>query len=87
MESVFRNYSKNEGVRRRAANPNQALVPCSAALVAKKNQVSAAANAEFREQVGNVKFHGALGNVKPIRDFLVRKVFEQARQDFLLAPA
>ncbi len=43
----------------------------SASLVAEENQVCAASHTEFGEQVGDMKFHGALGDVQSVRDFLV----------------
>src|SRR5690348_8727897 len=57
------------------------------ALKRKENQIGAAANAKFAEQIGDVKFHGALGDVEFAGDFLVRKIFEERVQDFLLAAA
>src|SRR6266481_4123522 len=57
------------------------------ALEGKKNQVGAAANAEFVEQVRNVELHGAFGNVELAGDFLVRKILEQRIENFLLAAA
>jgi hypothetical protein len=58
-----------------------------AALEGQENQVGAAADAEFAEEIGDVKFHGALGNVEFAGDFLVREVFEKRVEDFLLAAA
>ena len=59
----------------------------AAALVAEKNQVGAAAHAKFREQVRNVEFNGAFGNVQAIGNFFIGEIFEQAVQNFLLAAA
>src|SRR6266850_2755315 len=58
-----------------------------AALEGKKNQVGAAADAELVEQVRNVEFHGAFGNVELAGDFLVRKILEERIENFLLAAA
>src|SRR5690348_9198468 len=57
------------------------------ALKREKNQIGAAANAKFAEQIGHVKLHSALGDVEFAGDFLVRKIFEERVQDFLLATA
>ncbi len=59
----------------------------SPALEGEKDEVSAAANAEFVEQVGDVKFHGALGDVEFAGDFLVRKIFQERIENFLFASA
>ena len=58
-----------------------------AALVAEEDQVGAAADAELRQQIRDVEFHGALGDMQAVGDFLIREIFEQAAQDFLLAAA
>ena len=58
-----------------------------AALEGEKDKVSAAADAEFVEQVGDVEFHGALGDVEFAGDFLVRKIFEERIENFLFAAA
>jgi hypothetical protein len=57
------------------------------ALEGEKDEVSAAADAEFAEEVGDVKFYGALGDVQFAGDFLVGKIFEERVQDFLFAAA
>src|SRR6266403_649839 len=57
------------------------------ALERKENQVSAAADAEFVEQVRNVELDGAFGDVELAGDFLVRKILEERIEDFLLATA
>ena len=46
-----------------------------AALKGEKDEVSAAADAEFIEQVRDVEFYSALGNVEFAGDFLIRKIF------------
>src|SRR5882724_12879092 len=56
-------------------------------LESKKNQVGAAADAEFVEQVRNVELDSAFGDVELAGDFLVRKIFEERIEDFLLAAA
>src|SRR2546430_16329789 len=58
-----------------------------AALKGKKNEVGAAANPEFVEQVRNVKLHGALRNVELAGNFFVRKILQQRVENFLLAAA
>jgi len=58
-----------------------------AALEGKKNEVGTAAHAEFVEQVRNVKFHGAFGNVELAGDFFIGKIFEKRIENFLLAAA
>src|SRR5271170_5081504 len=62
--------------------------PCrSTSLVAEENQVCAASHTEFGEQIGDMEFHGALGDVQSVRDFLVGEVLEQGGKHFLLAVA
>jgi len=58
-----------------------------AALKSEENQVGAAANAEFAEQIGDVKFYGAFGDVEFAGDFFIGKIFEERVQNFLLAAA
>ena len=58
-----------------------------AALEGEQDQVGAAANAEFAEKVGDVKFYRALGDVKFAGDLLVGKIFQERVQDFLLSAA
>src|ERR1700693_1163497 len=57
------------------------------ALKGKENQVGAAADAGFGEQVRNVKLDGAFGDVERAGDFLVRKILEERIENFLLATA
>src|SRR5882762_9417415 len=57
------------------------------ALKGKKNQVGASPDAELVQQVRNVEFHSAFGNVELAGDFLVRKILEERIENFLLAPA
>ena len=52
-----------------------------------EDEVGAAADGEFGEHVGNVKFDGALGNVEARGDFLVGKIFEQGVENLQLAAA
>ncbi len=56
-----------------------------AALEGKQNQVGAAADTEFVEQVRNVELYGAFGDVELAGDLFVRKIFEQGIENFLLA--
>jgi len=58
-----------------------------AALEGEKNEVGAAADTEFIEQVGDVKLNGALGDVELAGDFLVGKILEERIKNFLLATA
>src|SRR5580700_8500368 len=58
-----------------------------AALKSEENQVGAAADAEFAEKIGDMKFYGALGDVEFAGDLFVGKIFEERVQDFLLAAA
>ena len=58
-----------------------------AALEGQEDQVSAAADAKLAEQIGNVKFYGALGNVQTAANFFVGKIFEQRIENFLFAAA
>jgi len=58
-----------------------------ATLKGQKDQVSAAANAEFIEQVGHVKFDGAFGNIEFAGDFLVGEILEKRIENFLFATA
>src|ERR1700693_839129 len=54
-----------------------------AALEGQKDQVGAAANAKFAEQIGDVKFYGALGDVETAANFFIGKVFEERIENFL----
>ena len=47
-----------------------------AALEGEKDQIGAAADAEFAEEIGDVKFYGAFGDVEFAGDFFVGKIFE-----------
>jgi len=58
-----------------------------AALEGEKDQIGAAADAEFAEEIRDVKFYGAFGDVEFAGDFFVGKIFEQGVQDFLFAAA
>ena len=44
----------------------------STSLVAEENQVCAASHTEFAEQIGDMEYHGALGDVQPVRDLTPR---------------
>ena len=56
-----------------------------AALEGKKDEVSAAADAELIEQVRDVKFHGPLGDIQFAGNFLVGEIFEERIENFLFA--
>src|ERR1700683_4656377 len=56
-------------------------------LVAKKDQVRAAANTILAEQLRDVKFYGALGDIQFIGDFLVGDIFEQGIEHLAFAAA
>ena len=58
-----------------------------AALEGEKNEVGAAADTEFIEQVGDVKLNGALGDVELAGDFLVGKILEERIENFLFTAA
>src|ERR1700686_4876972 len=58
-----------------------------AALEGQEDKVGAAANTKFAEQIGDVKFYGALGNVQTAANFLIGKVFEERIEHFLLTAA
>jgi len=58
-----------------------------AALERQEDEVGATADTEFVEQVGNVKFYGAFGNVELAGDFFVGKIFEERIENFLFAAA
>ncbi len=58
-----------------------------AALKGEQDQIGAAADAELAEQIGDVKFYGALGNIEFAGDFLVGEIFEERIENFLLAAA
>ena len=57
------------------------------ALEGEEDEVGAAADAEFAEKIGDVKFYGTLGDVELVGDFLVGKIFEERIENFLLAAA
>ena len=58
-----------------------------AALKGQQNQIRATPDAKLAEQVRDVEFYGALGDVEFAGDFFVGEVFQQRVQDFLLAAA
>jgi hypothetical protein len=60
---------------------------CHAALEGEQDQICATADAEFAEEIGNMKFYGALGDIELAGDFFVGKILEERVQDFLLAAA
>ena len=57
------------------------------ALKGEKDQICAATHTEFAEQIGDVEFYGALGDIELAGDLFVGKIFEQAVEDFLFATA
>lgn len=65
----------------------QRLSPRQAALKGEKNEVGAAAHAEFTEQVRNVKLHRAFRNVELAGNLLVGKILQERIENFLLATA
>jgi hypothetical protein len=58
-----------------------------AALEGEENQVGTPANAEFAEEIRDVEFYGALGDVEFAGDFFVRKILQERVQNLLLAAA
>jgi hypothetical protein len=58
-----------------------------AALEGEEDEVSAAANTKLAEQIGDVKFYGALGNVQTAANFFVGKIFEERIENFLFTAA
>ena len=58
-----------------------------AALEGQEDEVGAAANTEFVQEIGDVELYGAFGDVQFAGDFLVGKIFEQGVQNFLFAAA
>jgi hypothetical protein len=65
----------------------KALALGHAALEGQEDQVSAAADAKLAKQIGNVKFHGALGNIQTAANFFVGKIFEEGIENFLFTAA
>src|ERR1700680_3889177 len=63
------------------------LALSQAALEGQEDQVGAAADAKLAEQIGDVKFYGALGNVQTAANFFVGKIFEEGIENFLFAAA
>jgi len=58
-----------------------------AALKGEEDEVGAAADAELVEQIGDVEFDGALGDVELAGDFLVGKILEERIKNFLFTTA
>src|ERR1700688_469859 len=54
-----------------------------AALEGQEDEIGAAANAEFAEQIGDMKRYRALGPVQAAANFLIGKIFEQRLVNFL----
>jgi len=48
-----------------------------AALEGQEDEVGAAANPKFAEQIGDMEFYGALGNVQTAANFFIGKIFEE----------
>src|SRR5579883_786197 len=57
------------------------------ALEGEENQVRAAANSKFIEQVRYVELDGALRDIELARDLFIGKIFEERIEHFLLTPA
>jgi hypothetical protein len=68
-------------------NGNRSGLGGHAALEGEEDQVSAAADTEFVEQVGDVELYGALSDVELAGDFFVGKILEEGVEDFLFAAA
>ena len=58
-----------------------------AALKREEDEIGAAADAEFIQEIRNVEFDGALGDVEPAGDLFVGKILEKRIEDFLFAAA
>jgi len=57
------------------------------ALECQEDEVCATANTELVEQVGDVEFYRALGDVELVGNFLVGLILKQSVENFLFAPA
>jgi hypothetical protein len=50
---------------------------CSATLlVAEQDQIRPAAHPKLAQQIGNVKFYGALGNIQFVSNLFIRQIFQ-----------
>src|SRR5260221_11050036 len=58
-----------------------------AALKSEKNEIGAAADAKFVEQIRDVELDRALSDIEPAGDFFIRKILEERIEHFLLAAA
>ena len=58
-----------------------------AALEREKDEISTAADSKFIEQVGDVKFDGALGDIELAGNLFIGKIFEERIENFLFAAA
>jgi hypothetical protein len=58
-----------------------------AALEGQEDEVGAAANAEFVEEIGDVELDGALGDIELAGDLFVGEIFKERIEDFLFAAA
>src|ERR1700694_4129997 len=56
-------------------------------LVTKQDEVGPAADSKLAQQVRDVKFYSAFGDVEFVSNLLVGQVFKQTIQDFLFAAA
>jgi hypothetical protein len=58
-----------------------------AALEGQEDEIGAAADAEFVEEIRDVEFDGALGDIELAGDLFVGEIFEKRIEDFLFAAA
>jgi hypothetical protein len=58
-----------------------------AALEGEEDKIGAAADAKLVQEIGNMEFDGALGDVEPAGDLFVGKILKERIEDFLLAAA
>src|ERR1700686_3193488 len=62
---------------------NEMLALGHATLERQKDKIGAAANAKLAEQIGDMEFYGALGDVQTAANFLIGKIFEERIENFL----
>jgi len=82
-QTITQRRREESGLRIRPASG----VRGHAALECEEDEIGAAADSEFVEQVGDVELYGALGDVELAGDFLVGKIFEKRIENFLFAAA
>jgi len=56
-------------------------------LEGQQDQVGTAADAKLVEEIGDVEFYRAFGDVEFAGDFFVGKIFQERIEDFLFAAA